>query len=269
MKKRIALLSASALLLFSIESGAASTPPKSFKGETPAKKSGPIATPVTVTPIASENPILKQFTGNFDITSNYVFRGISASNNLPAVQGGFTYTFATTGIYLNAWGSSVYQVRNSDRAGTIELDTIAGIADKVGNFDYDVSIDRYNYPKADGLNYNEYIANVKYYFVTGQLGYSNNVFDSAKNGTYYNIGIHYDIPPQYLFHFNNVTLKGGIGHYSLPRSAGFYSYNDYHIQLSKTFNKYLIAIQWTTTNGRYRSPPLDDSHLVGVFVVNF
>src|SRR5688500_10708134 len=65
-------------------------------------------------------------TGNFDMTSNYMFRGISNSNNLPAVQGGWTYTFGGTGLYFNLWGSNVNFVDPQGNLATVEFDTIMG-----------------------------------------------------------------------------------------------------------------------------------------------
>src|SRR3982751_6029953 len=88
-------------------------------------------------------------TGNFDITTNYVFRGISNSNNNPAFQGGLTYTFLTSGIYFNVWGSNVDFVDAYDNQATVEADTIVGISNSINdNWSYDVNFDRYNYPKA-------------------------------------------------------------------------------------------------------------------------
>ncbi|MDX1901896.1 MAG: TorF family putative porin [Gammaproteobacteria bacterium] len=215
----------------------------------------------------AESPI----SGNFDITSNYVWRGVSLSNNLPAFQGGLTYTFLTTGIYLNMWGSNVNFPDAEDGTATVEIDTVGGIANKIGeHFGYDISIARYNYPKASGVNYNELLTKWSYYFLTAELDYSNNVFNTDKSGTYYNIGFNYGIPPKYIFNFNDVNVKGSIGHFSLPRSADLRSYNDYSLQINKTIGIYNLALQWTGTNGRsVDDPALRGNHLLGTVTVNF
>ena len=215
---------------------------------------------------AAENPL----TGNFDLTTNYMFRGISQSNNLPAVQGGLTYTFLTTGIYLNLWGSNVNFSDPQGNTATVEFDTIAGIANDIGDhFNYNISMARYNYPKSNA-SYNEFLANAQWFFLTAQFGYSPNVYNLHAPGTYTNIGISYDIPPQCIGHLNNVNLKAGIGHYNLPNSVGLRSYNDYNIQLSKTFGNYVLSAQWTDTNFRSADAgPLKDSHFLGTVLVNF
>ena len=46
-------------------------------------------------------------TANAEITSNYVFRGITQSANRPAVQGGLDYTFRDSGFAVGTWVSSI------------------------------------------------------------------------------------------------------------------------------------------------------------------
>ncbi len=46
-------------------------------------------------------------TANADITSNYVFRGITQSANRPAVQGGLDYTLGDSGFAVGTWVSSI------------------------------------------------------------------------------------------------------------------------------------------------------------------
>ena len=50
-------------------------------------------------------------TGNMTITSNYVYRGISMSQNGPAVQGGIDYAHKS-GLYIGNWNSSFRTVPN-------------------------------------------------------------------------------------------------------------------------------------------------------------
>ncbi|HEX4045510.1 MAG TPA: TorF family putative porin [Gammaproteobacteria bacterium] len=209
---------------------------------------------------------LSGFSGNFDLTSNYVFRGVSNSENLPAAQGGITYTFPI-GLYLNVWGSNV---KFTGTDATVELDTIIGWRGGIGdNFKYDINVDRYNYPGARELNYNELNILVNYRFIQASIGYSANAYNFHKTGIYYNGGINYDIPPQYIFNWQGMNFQALLGHYSLPRAAGN-SYNDYNIALSKALNDtYTIMVQWVSTNGRQHMSPYDGSQIVGTFTANF
>lgn len=222
-------------------------------------------------PTASKEEAESPISGNLALTSNYVWRGVSLSDNLAAVQGSLTYTFLKTGIYLNVWGSNIKFPDINGNTATVELDTVAGIANAVGDqFSYDISLARYNYPGARGVNYNEFLTRWAYYFLTAELDYSGNVFNTHSGGTYYNLGFNYDIPYKYIFNVNDVAIKGGIGHFSLPKSVGLQSYNDYLLQISKTFGIYNLALLWTATNGRsIDEPALKANHLVATLTANF
>jgi uncharacterized protein (TIGR02001 family) len=216
-----------------------------------------------------------ELTGNFDFTSNYVFRGISQSDNLPAVQGSFNYEFTRIGLYFNLWGSNVRQFYETDeeepvtKTATIELDTLMGIKNNIGeNFSYDFGMVRYNYPKATRLNYNELLLNLTYKIFFGKFGYSPNVFNSHGVGTSYSGGINVDIPSKYVFNINEVSICGSAGFYDLPKRAGN-SYHDYSLTLNKKINNYTLSAAWTQTDGRNQTAPLDDDHLIFTALVDF
>lgn len=71
--------------------------------------------------------------------SDYVFRGLSNSDENPAVQGSLDYTFK--GFYVGIWGSNT----SSTDAG-IEIDYYGGYAESFGNFGYDIMAIYYSYP---------------------------------------------------------------------------------------------------------------------------
>lgn len=213
-------------------------------------------------------PWLKNVSGNLAFVTNYIFRGISQTRNLPAIQGGLTYTFPIN-VYLNLWGSNVQFFDSHGAAATVEFDTIIGYRNTYGdNFAYDLNFGRYNYPGARHANYNELNTVFNYYFLQVGLGYSANVFNTHSSGTYYLGGINYDIPSTWVYGVTDLNLLATIGHYSLPVAAGN-SYNDYNIQLSKAFKNYRIAGQWTSTNGRQHNSPIDGSQLIATLAADF
>lgn len=221
-------------------------------------------------PVEAKTDAPKNLTGTFDITSNYLFRGISQSNNLPAFQGGLTYTFLSTGIYFNFWGSNVNltdTIHNNDVA-TLEIDTIGGIKNTIKDFTYDINIDRYNYPKATGLNYNELIGVLTYKIFTITLGYSTNVYDTHYNGFYSEGAVNLPVPPKYAFNMENVIVTGAFGHYGLQKPAGN-SYNNYYVQISKAINNFTLALQYAATNNRLTMNSLDGQHVVATVTVYF
>ena len=75
------------------------------------------------------------FSGTVALTSNYMSRGISNSDNDPAIQGTLGYELETgvlgTSIYLQSFGSSVKLAGDTDTAH-LELDAFFGIKGKIG-----------------------------------------------------------------------------------------------------------------------------------------
>ena len=232
------------------------------KGDQPVAK---VNKKISLEQTKEDESLLKNVSGSLAFVTNYVFRGNSQSRNLPAVQGGLTYTFPIN-VYLNVWGSNV----NFPGTGaSVELDTVIGYSNTYGdNFAYDINIGRYNYPGARGLNYNELNTLVNFYFLQAGISYSANVFNVHQTGIYYTGGVNYDIPAQYAFGLCDVNLLAMMGHYTLPRAAGN-SYNDYNIALSKSFKNYTVTAQWTGTNGRQNISPFDDNQVIGQVAASF
>jgi uncharacterized protein (TIGR02001 family) len=102
--------------------------------------------------------------GGFDISvtgtavSDYRFRGVSASDRDPAIQGSVDVTFG--GFYAGVWMSSI--ARTADTK--VEADVYAGYAGEAGPISYEVGAIAYLYPGGDGTG------NV--YEATGSLAYT-------------------------------------------------------------------------------------------------
>ena len=218
------------------------------------------------TPAPPEPQQLFDVSGTFDITSNYMFRGISQTKNKPAFQGGLTVSNPFTGIYFNVWGSNVDFFDPNGNQATVEFDTMIGITNNIGeNFTYDININRYNYLDAGASNYNELITNLTYYFLTAQIGYSNDVYHVGRTGVYYGLNVAFEVP-----RLENVEISGGMGHYDLPKDKGLPSYNDYNVRLAKTFGIYEIAAQWTDTNHKSSDADnLKNSKILGTITASF
>jgi uncharacterized protein (TIGR02001 family) len=80
-----------------------------------------------------------EVSGNISLTSDYVFRGVSLSDNGPAIQGGFDW--ASDMVYAGIWGSSL--------SSGMELDMYAGITPTTGPVEWDLGAIGYFYPGAD------------------------------------------------------------------------------------------------------------------------
>jgi uncharacterized protein (TIGR02001 family) len=95
----------------------------------------------------SAAPAASPLTGNFTLTSDYRFRGLSQSFKLPAVQGGIDWAHAS-GFYLGNWNSSVSGNQYPNGA-SLEMDFYGGYKFALGQ---DTTLDLgglyYYYPGA-------------------------------------------------------------------------------------------------------------------------
>ncbi len=86
--------------------------------------------------------------GNVALTSDYVFRGVSQTNEEPALQGGIEYAH-DSGFYAGAWGSSISWLSDvpGDVSSSLELDAYLGYRGSAGDLlAYDVGVLTYYYP---------------------------------------------------------------------------------------------------------------------------
>lgn len=228
---------------------------------------------------ADESP--HSLKANVALTSNYLFRGISQTNNGPAVQGGFDYTYVPWSLYVGAWGSNVdsssgvgtYVVNNNGDlvvtgpdtpnaefllleapgydGASMELDIKAGWAPTFGKLGIDLGYIRYQYPmtKTDANNTNEYHLGLSYDI----LGYVTPKFVANYSDNFYGLGVawYYDltvaVPLPYAFslsaHYGWTRYNNSVNH------GGGYSYDDYSVSLSReVYNGVVLAVSWVDRN---------------------
>lgn len=123
----------------------------------------------------SATSALAEVSGNVALTTDYTFRGISQTSELPAIQGGFDYEHES-GFYAGVWGSNVeFEVSEVN----MELDVYAGFGFEVSeDVALDVGLLHYQYPGDSGLNfdYTEVYASVGFYGATVGVNYSPEYF---------------------------------------------------------------------------------------------
>lgn len=108
--------------------------------------------------LAAETPALPfglTLSGTAALTTDYRYRGITQTENDPALQAGFTLSHAS-GLYAGLWGSNVNFGSGSP---SLELDPSIGYATTLEKFSskpvLDVGVLYYNYPSASDLNWVE------------------------------------------------------------------------------------------------------------------
>lgn len=112
-----------------------------------------------------------EISGNVALTTNYVFRGLSQTDDGPAIQGGFDV--GKGGFYAGTWASSV----DFGDDTTMEIDFYGGYAGSITeNTSFDVGVIYYAYPDSPGIpgdqDFYEVYGGVSHAFGAVELGAS-------------------------------------------------------------------------------------------------
>lgn len=107
-----------------------------------------IATAVAAATITSI-PAVAAVDGNIGVTSNYLWRGTTQTNDQAAVSGGLDYS-ADSGFYAGTWVSNL-------GGGDYELDLYAGYGMDLGGLDLDLGLISYQYPVSETYFHEVYV----------------------------------------------------------------------------------------------------------------
>jgi len=83
-------------------------------------------------------------TTNVGFFSNYVFRGMTYTQNRPALQGGFDYAHAS-GLYAGVWGTNVSS--DAINEASLEVDFYGGYATTMDDWSFDLGLLQFYYPE--------------------------------------------------------------------------------------------------------------------------
>lgn len=184
------------------------------------------------------------FNWNAAATSEYMFRGISQTDDHPAIQVGAGYSFSN-GFYLGGWASNI-DFGAGDQDTNIEVDTFVGWnGDLNDTVNLDVQLVRYNYVgEPDGVDYayNELIGKATFaenYSAT--LGFTNDYLNIGENSIYAAVGGNWDVG-------YDINLTAGLGYTS--NSGPLDNYADYSIGANRDFGPVNIALGYVGTNNK-------------------
>lgn len=222
----------------------------------------PVVAPEMAVAEEDDGLIPGEFAANVALTSDYTFRGISQTDEEPALQGGFDYSLDTgfhdTGIYLGVWGSNV-DFDDGDEA-QLELDVYGGLSGEIVGVGWKLGGIGYLYPGADdSLNYN--YAEVTFglsYAITDDIKistdyfYSPNFFADVGNGHYWTGGVSVGVPlPDSVTTAGfGLTLVGAVGHQWIEdnNAAGVPDYTDWRIGAAVTYKFLSLGVAYVDTN---------------------
>ncbi|HGG61021.1 MAG TPA: hypothetical protein ENK26_14075 [Gammaproteobacteria bacterium] len=160
--------------------------------------------------------------GNIGVASNYIWRGVTQTQDQAAISGGLDYS-NDSGFYLGTWASNVDFGADATDAG-YELDLYGGYGGEVGGFGYDVGYILYAYPSLDDSNFSEVYLNTG---IAGfALGVSYQVDADSTDENYLYLSLGYDID---LGNDWGLSLYGG----SYDTGADDSDYTHYGVSFSK------------------------------------
>jgi len=148
--------------------------------------------------------------GNLTITSDYVSRGVSQTNNQPAVQAGLDLV-SDEGLYVGTWISNT--------SNGAEVDLYAGLTGMLESVNYDLGILGYIYPSRDNENYTELYANFSFHALSAGVAYTvGSKVDDTDQGNENNIE-----GDLYYFVSANIPLDTD---WDLSGTLGYYDFSD-------------------------------------------
>jgi uncharacterized protein (TIGR02001 family) len=195
------------------------------------------------------------FTANVGVYSQYIFRGLTQTNEKPALQGGFDWSHSS-GLYAGLWGSNISWISDfaPGTSASLESDFYGGYKPTFGDFFVDVGVLRYQYfgsylPGAIKPNTTElYLAGG---WKTISLKYSHSLGDTFgvcdADGTYY-----LDLTGSWSF--GDFTVLGHAGRQKYKGNCNgvdnnVASYSDYKVEGSYAFGTgWSVGAGYTTTN---------------------
>jgi uncharacterized protein (TIGR02001 family) len=191
-----------------------------------------------------------QVSGNLGLTSDYRFRGISQTQNAPAVQGGIDYAH-DSGFYVGNWNSSVSSSMYTNGAG-VESDLYAGFKkDIYKGLTIDVGSYNYFYPRATAtgsstnFDTNEVFAGLGYGPVSVKYSQSlSNYFGTvnSKNSQYYQADLNFPIEK------TKFSLLAHAGRTEVNNSGNL-NYNDYNFGVGYDLQGWAIAAKYYVNTG--------------------
>ena len=160
--------------------------------------------------------------GNIGFTSNYIWRGVTQSNDDAAISGGIDFAH-DSGFYAGTWVSSI-------GGGNYENDIYAGYNFKAGGFALDAGYIMYRYPVgAVNADFDEVYLNAG--IQNFGLGMAFTI-DSEAGGQDDNLYLYAsaDLP---LTESLNLKILAGLYDYDAADSVAAEDYRHFHVSLSK------------------------------------
>jgi uncharacterized protein (TIGR02001 family) len=190
------------------------------------------------------------FNARLTLTTDYVFRGVSQTDEEAAVQGGFEFEH-DSGFFAGIWGSNVdFASRQAGQEPRrLELDLYLGLERQLSS-DWSgfLSLIRYDYPGAGpelDYAYNEAILGFRYREqLTASVAYTDRYWGRDAQSFSYEVLFRYPAP-------HHLDLVAGLGYSDLEDFFGE-SYTYWNLGISRTLDRFTFDLSYFDTNSAAR-----------------
>lgn len=174
--------------------------------------------------------------GNIGATSNYIWRGVTQTNDQAAISGGVDWDH-DSGAYVGGWTSNVSWTTPSG----YELDVYGGYKFDTGDFKHDVGAIFYLYPVGDGkYDFTEIYYNLEWSWLSAGVAFTvAKESDAGTNDIYAYFGGDWEMDT------NGIGVGFVVARYTFD-GASDSDYN--HLNLHLTKDDFTVAIDKNDTD---------------------
>jgi uncharacterized protein (TIGR02001 family) len=211
-----------------------------------------------------------EISANVSMATDYIWRGVSQTNQKPAISGGFDYShdFDPITWYIGTWGSNVDpKFFGGVHSPTMELDTYTGISGKKDDFSYNAGWLRYNYPGGSSNSTTEWHIGGGWKWFGATYYASKDWFGTSDDSERIEGTFNYDLP-------YDISLSTAVANNYGTGTEDFFtdSYVDWKIGVSKKVLGVDLGLAYTDTNiskGHCGGTDLCEAHYVASISKSF
>jgi uncharacterized protein (TIGR02001 family) len=205
-------------------------------------------------PVIADEAPAGSWSGSVAVVNDYLFRGLSQTNQKPAVQPGIEYDHAG-GWYAGAWASNISWLSDTSTtaaplSSSLEIDFYTGFRGSFAtDWSYDVGLYEYYYPGNYPPGFTRPYTTEAYASLGwkgASLKYSHSFtnlfgFPHSRGSNYLDLSWNYEFIPCW-------TLNTHIGHQNVANTPGF-AYTDWKVGVAKSFDGgYSVSLGYYDTN---------------------
>jgi len=181
-------------------------------------------------------------TANVTIVNDYDFRGVTQTDNGPAIQAGLDWAH-DSGWYVGTWGSSVDF--GPDSRTHAELNLYTGFAGKsAAGLGWDAGVLQYIYPDESDLNFLELYGKLSYGLFGTALHYSNDYAGTDESAFYATGSMSIPLVAPLTLDLH-IGYSDGDG---ILVAFGEDSYMDYSVGFTYSASNFDVGMKWVGTD---------------------